>query len=216
VLVRQQMTPRHAATFGALVGVAGTAILYTTINPLTALLGASNIVLYTAAYTYLKRHSIVNTWVGSVVGAIPPVMGWTAVTGSIDGGALMMGALLYAWQFPHFNSLSWNIRDDYQRAGYKMMANSDPALNARVALRYSLALFPICWGLTALEVTSPCFMLTSAAPNAWMAWYAYQFNRDSRNDQKARKLFFSSLFHLPAIIVLMYVCVCVCVLYKVI
>eukprot|EP00035_Acanthoeca_spectabilis_P011971 m.211407 g.211407 ORF g.211407 m.211407 type:complete len:82 (+) comp15493_c0_seq1:1054-1299(+) len=66
----------------------------------------------------MKRTSVYNTWVGSVVGAIPPIMGWTSVTGSIDLNALILGAILFAWQFPHFNALSWNLRNDYSRAGF--------------------------------------------------------------------------------------------------
>ena len=78
-------------------------------------LGASTLLLYTSVYTPLKRLSIVNTWVGSVVGALPPLMGWTAATGTLDPGALILGGILYSWQFPHFNALSWNLRADYSR-----------------------------------------------------------------------------------------------------
>ena len=77
--------------------------------------GASTLFLYTTVYTPLKRLSIANTWVGSVVGALPPLMGWTACTGTLDPGALILGGILYSWQFPHFNALSWNLRADYSR-----------------------------------------------------------------------------------------------------
>lgn len=60
------------------------------------------------------------------VGAIPPMMGWVSCTGSLDPGAWLLGAILYAWQFPHFNALSWNLRPDYSRAGYRMMAVTNP------------------------------------------------------------------------------------------
>ena len=63
----------------------------------------------------MKRLSIVNTWVGSVVGALPPLMGWAACTGGIDAGGLVLAGILYSWQFPHFNALSWNLRADYSR-----------------------------------------------------------------------------------------------------
>ena len=72
-----------------------------------------DLILYTTVYTPLKRLSIANTWVGSVVGALPPLMGWTACTGNLDPGALILGGILYSWQFPHFNALSWNLRADY-------------------------------------------------------------------------------------------------------
>lgn len=63
----------------------------------------------------MKRLSILNTWVGSVVGALPPLMGWAACAGGLDAGGLVLAGILYSWQFPHFNALSWNLRADYSR-----------------------------------------------------------------------------------------------------
>ena len=106
-------------TFAAVTGAGGVLLLYTLVNPLTAELGALNLFLYTCVYTPMKRLSILNTWAGAVVGAIPPVMGWTACTGTLDPGCLIPFGVLFAWQFPHFNALSWNLRPDYSRAGYR-------------------------------------------------------------------------------------------------
>ncbi|MED6241162.1 hypothetical protein ATANTOWER_000763 [Ataeniobius toweri] len=85
-LVRGQISPLHAVSFALACGIPGVALLTLVVNPLTGFLGALNIFLYTCCYTPLKRLSIVNTWVGAVVGAIPPVMGWTAATGSLEPG----------------------------------------------------------------------------------------------------------------------------------
>ncbi|KAI0774976.1 protoheme IX farnesyltransferase [Trametes elegans] len=82
-LVRRAISPLHATGFAVATGIAGPAILWTMVNPATAILGAGNIALYAGAYTYLKRKSILNTWVGSVVGGIPPLMGWTACGGAL-------------------------------------------------------------------------------------------------------------------------------------
>ena len=82
---------------------------------ITFFVGALNIILYAGVYTPSKRYSIANTWIGAVVGAIPPLMGWAACVGHLDMGALALGMILYAWQFPHFNALSWNYRPDYSR-----------------------------------------------------------------------------------------------------
>ena len=79
-------SPLHAVGFATVIGLSGAAILGFGINPLTAGLGVFNLVLYTACYTPMKRHSIANTWVGSIVGAVPPLMGWTAATGTLDAG----------------------------------------------------------------------------------------------------------------------------------
>lgn len=86
VLVRGHLTPLHAFTFGSVTGIAGLGLLYFAVNPLTAFLGATTLFLYTLVYTPMKRLSALNTWVGSVVGAIPPIMGYTAMTGDITPG----------------------------------------------------------------------------------------------------------------------------------
>ena len=85
--------------------------------------------LYTAVYTPLKRVSIVNTWVGSVVGAIPPLIGWAGCAGSLDAGAAVLAGILYTWQFPHFNSLSWNLRPDYSKVGRLILSTFQNTLN---------------------------------------------------------------------------------------
>ena len=113
------------------------------VNPTASILAVGNLFLYTSIYTPMKRLSILNTWVGSIVGAIPPIIGWVSATGTLDFGALVLGGILFTWQFPHFNSLSWNLRPDYSRAGYRMMSVTDPELCKRVALRYLNILFEI-------------------------------------------------------------------------
>ena len=202
VLVRHALSPAHAFLFGSFSGMAGTAIL-ARVSPVSAMLGFANIILYTCVYTPMKRTSIYNTWPGAVVGAIPPLIGWTACTGgSIDSGGILLALALYAWQFPHFNSLSWNLRPDYSKAGYMMMSVLDPYMNARVSLRYALAMFPISLGMCMCDLSSWWFLLDSSLVNGYMAWHAWQFWRQS-SDSRARALFFSSLVHLPVFLILL-------------
>ncbi|KAJ3167361.1 Protoheme IX farnesyltransferase, mitochondrial [Geranomyces variabilis] len=201
-LVRHALSPLHAFSAGIVAGGAGIAMLAHFVNPLTAALGATNLILYTCVYTPMKRTSIANTWVGSVVGALPPMMGWAAATGSLDAGALLLGTMLYSWQFPHFNSLSWSLRPDYSKAGYRMASVTDPALNARVSLRHSIALFPLTWGAPLLGMTTPWFALNATFVNAYMAVKAYRFWKDP-SDKTARTLFFGSLVHLPVLLALL-------------
>jgi heme O synthase-like polyprenyltransferase len=108
-----KLTVPQALTFAISSGAAGVGMLYAFSNPVVALLGAGNIFLYAGPYTHMKRLTEANTWVGSVVGAIPPAMGWAAATGgdlmSLDNGALC--ALLFLWQFPHFFALAWMHRE---------------------------------------------------------------------------------------------------------
>ncbi|KAF7732593.1 Protoheme IX farnesyltransferase, mitochondrial [Apophysomyces ossiformis] len=204
VLGRRQLSQFHAFSFGVLTGTTGVATLATMVNPLTAALGAANILLYTAVYTPMKRASIANTWAGAVVGAIPPMMGWAAVTNALDPGAWVLGAILYAWQFPHFNALAWNLRADYSKAGYRMMAVTDPKLNARVSLRYSLAMVPLCLSMPYLGLTSWLFAVDSTIVNAGLIWGAVRFWQHS-NEKSGRQLFFGSVIHLPVLLALMMV-----------
>ncbi len=218
-VVRGIVTPSNAYTFAAISGTLGISILYVGVNPTVAILGGLNIVLYSWIYTSLKRKSIINTWVGAIVGAIPPLMGWAASNSLLLPAAWMLPLLLYAWQFPHFNALSHNIRNEYNNAGYVMTAYTNPQLNARVALRYSLAMFPICFGLSYFGVTDWIFPFDSGLLNLWLSYWAYKFWKQQKINYKlgnnggtsqgkqlanvyARKMFWGSIWHLPGVMVL--------------
>ncbi|XP_043248444.1 protoheme IX farnesyltransferase, mitochondrial isoform X1 [Colletes gigas] len=205
VLVRGYLTPAHAMTFAAISGFGGLALLINEVNGLTAILGLSNLILYSLIYTPMKRISILNTWVGSIVGAIPPLMGWAACVGNVmSPGAWIMSGLLYAWQFPHFNALSWNLRPDYSRAGYRMMAVTNPNLCRKTALRYTVALTGLCYLAPAMDVTNWWFALTSTPLNAYFLYLAWKFYKHS-DSGNSRKLFRFSLIHLPVLMILMLV-----------
>lgn len=254
-LVRSLVTPHAAAAFALACAVLGVGGLYVGVNPTVAGLGAANIFLYAGAYTPLKRISAFNTWVGAVVGGIPPLMGWAAAAGETaagDGswrellfnfpelftattnktssshaspgsdfiianetsstGGWLLASLLFAWQFPHFMALSWPIRDEYRRAGLRMLCWVHPARNSRVALRYALAFFPICMGLCAVGVTEWTFAATSTPVNVWLSYKAYLFWRAGWGSAPvaaaggtaatARGLFWASVWHLPVLMVL--------------
>ena len=198
VMVRHLVTPLHAMSFSAVCGLLGTGVLFSFANPLTAALGAANIALYAGVYTTMKRYTIANTWLGSLVGAIPPAMGWAAASGTLDWGALAMCGLLYFWQFPHFNSLSYNVRQDYCRAGYHMMSVTDIGLNARVALRNTLALVPLCIAIPFTGISHCSFSFYSVVVNTYFSYLAYNFYKNP-NKQTARELFRFSLVYLPIV-----------------
>ncbi|XP_031699314.1 protoheme IX farnesyltransferase, mitochondrial [Anarrhichthys ocellatus] len=204
-LVRGQISPLHAVSFALACGIPGVALLTLAVNPLTGFLGALNIFLYTCCYTPLKRHSIANTWVGAVVGAIPPIMGWTAATGCLEQGALLMGGFLYSWQFPHFNALSWNLREDYSRGGYRMMSVTHPGMCKRVALRHSVGLIGLSSLAPVLDVTTWTFPIVSLPINLYISYLAFRFYREGDRGS-ARKLFFCSLWHLPMLLLLALTC----------
>lgn len=204
-LVRGQISPLHAVSFAVACGVPGITLLTLAVNPLTGFLGALNIFLYTCCYTPLKRLSIANTWVGAVVGAIPPIMGWTAATGALEPGALLLGAFLFSWQFPHFNALSWNLKEDYSRGGYRMMSVTHPAMCKRVALRHSVGLIGLSTLAPVLDVTTWTFPIISLPINLYISFLAFRFYRKGDRNS-ARKLFFCSLWHLPMLLLLALTC----------
>ncbi|BFZ63044.1 Protoheme IX farnesyltransferase, mitochondrial [Saitoella coloradoensis] len=199
-LVRGAVLPNQALAFATAAGVTGVGLLTLGTNMTVAGLGLANIVLYAGVYTPMKRISIANTWVGALVGALPPLMGWAALdpTFAHPGGWALAG-LLFAWQFPHFNALAWNLRSEYARAGYRMTSVTDPALNARVALRYSLLCLPLSWALSLTSVCDPVFLIDSTLVNGWLIAESYKFWK-WRDDKRARKLFLASIWHLPLLL----------------
>lgn len=207
-LPRRYMTPLQASTFGALTGVVGVGTLYA-INPLAASLGLGTILLYCPLYTIAKRHTIYNTWLGAVVGSIPPLIGWAACTDSLSPwtqpGAYAFFALLFFWQFPHFMALSHTLRSSYASSGYRMLAVLDPAKNALVGLRYSLALIPLCATFPALGLTNAVFPWLASVPNGIMAVTAWRFWR-KREDRRAKLMFWASLVHLPVVLIMAMLC----------
>ncbi|KAH3675556.1 hypothetical protein WICMUC_002645 [Wickerhamomyces mucosus] len=217
-IVRGLLTSEQAYKFASAAGTLGVSLLYFGVNETVALLGGLNIVLYAWIYTSMKRKSIWNTWVGAIVGAIPPLMGWAASSPLTDPGAWCLAGLLYAWQFPHFNALSHNIKNEYRNAGYIMACWTNPRLNARVGFRYALWMFPICFGLTYYNITDSVFPLDSALLNGWMAYWSFKFWYQQRINYSngatptaegmklaniyAKKTFWASVWHLPGILVL--------------
>jgi heme o synthase len=231
-LVRRAISPAHAAAFAVATGLAGPALLWMMCNPTTALLGAANIALYAGPYTYMKRRTIWNTWVGAIVGAVPPLMGWTAVGGALlpsavslhfpsvlpdivasSGSAVLdnplapwaLFAVMFSWQFPHFNSLAQFVRSAYAQGGYRMLAVLDPRKNRLVALRHVILLTGICSTLVPLSgLTTWSFALTSLVPNAIWLRAAWRFNKFG-SDAHARTVFAHSLWWLPVVLGLMIV-----------
>lgn len=216
-LVRGLVSRRGALLFAIGTAAAGLGLLSIGTNPTTTALSAANIFLYAFVYTPLKRISVINTWVGAVVGGIPPLMGWVAAAGQTATtghdtwrdmlfseesiGGWLLGGILFAWQFPHFNALSHTIREEYKAAGYRMLAWVNPAHNARVALRYSVLMFPISIGLWWVGVVGHGFLVGSTVANGWLVREAYRFWRHQGAQGTARGLFWASIWQLPILLV---------------
>ncbi|VDP16869.1 unnamed protein product, partial [Soboliphyme baturini] len=176
VLVRNRISWEHALGFAVLSSISGFVILYNTTSSMTAMLGLLNIALYAFVYTPLKRITYYNTFIGSFVGAIPPLMGWTAAAGgTLCLPALVLGGILYSWQFPHFSALSWKIRRDYSKAGFRMMCILHPKLCKQTALSFSVMLTVLCSiAAPVTELTSWTFTAVSFPLNAYLCASSYR------------------------------------------
>jgi protoheme IX farnesyltransferase len=203
-LVNGSVSKEMAIGLGCLTGSTGGIMLGLGTDPITTMLGVGNIGLYAGLYTYLKPKSEINTWVGAIVGAIPPVMGWTAAGGSIlDPEAILLGSTLFLWQFPHFFALNWMYRTDYKRGGFSMVAVNDPNGDRTASLikRYGLYLASLPILSTALEVTSPMFAVEGILLNGYALHVASKFDKE-RSNGNARKVFLTSLWYLPCVMML--------------
>lgn len=118
--------PAHALNFGIILTLAGIFILYAKVNILTAFLSLLTSFLYIMVYTPMKRVTWLNTSIGAIPGAIPPLGGWAAATGHLNFSAGILFLILFLWQHPHFYSIAWLLRDDYRRAGFKMLPVLEP------------------------------------------------------------------------------------------
>jgi protoheme IX farnesyltransferase len=125
-----QLRPRDALLFGIITIVAGAAWLALAANLLAAAVALATTILYLGLYTPLKKRTPLSTAVGAIPGALPPMIGWVAAHGSLSLGGWILFAILFFWQFPHFMSIAWMYREDYARAGIRMLPVVDRKGNA--------------------------------------------------------------------------------------
>jgi len=190
------MSLNHALAFGVCTGALGTVILGTFVNPISATLAFSNIILYTLVYTPMKRVHPLNTAVGAIVGAIPPLIGWAAQTGGIEFGAWVAFLVMALWQMPHFHALSWPLRFDYGGAGYRMLSNVEPNRVPVHTLLYTIASLGLAPFAAYTGLATPHFALLGALPSLPWIYYAYQFYIHKSNIT-ARQTYKWSLYWLP-------------------
>jgi protoheme IX farnesyltransferase len=192
----------EAVRFAALVSTVGLAELLFGVNLITAFLGAVALALYVFVYTPLKKVTVHNTLIGAVVGALPPLMGWTAATGRFDRGGWALFAILFVWQLPHFFSIAWLYREDYARGGYRMLANVDPSgritrlqVFLLALLLVPVSLLPAVYGMAGRGylVAALAIGVAFCAACAWRV-------RSGSLDPAARLSFRASLAYLPLVL----------------
>ncbi|MSR41222.1 MAG: protoheme IX farnesyltransferase [Phycisphaerales bacterium] len=199
-----EVQPGFVFAAGCLIGFAGFALLVLQINMLTGVLAGANILIYVLLYTPLKPRTTMNTIVGAVCGAIPPLIGWTAVTGRIDPAAWVLAGILFVWQIPHFLALAWKYREDYARGGHAMLPVYDPdgRITSQVSLMTTLLLVPLVLSATVSGLTGWWSAAFGFFATLLFAALAVQFAR-YKDDRTARALFLGSIAWLPLILLAM-------------
>jgi heme o synthase len=174
------------------------------VNGLSAILAAATILIYIAAYTPLKRRTSLCTIVGAISGAIPPVIGWTAVQPSFGLEAWVLFGILFTWQMPHFLAIAWMYRDEYAQAGFVMLRRDDLSgcATAMQSLLYTGALIVCTLIPFYAGINSSIYLGGALALDGIMLLFAVQFLIE-RDRASARRLFFASIFFLPLILGLM-------------
>src|ERR1700693_1332532 len=193
-----------ALLFGLLISAAGFFDLQLGVNPLAALLGAVTLGSYLFIYTPLKQRSPHSTTIGAVPGAMPPLIGYAAASGTLTWDAWILFAILFIWQFPHFYAIAWMYRDDYERAGIRMLPVVEPdgESTARRILLYSLILIPISMVPKFLAMTGNLYLAGALALGLLFLYASVQVSFD-RTRQQARRVLLASVIYLPALYSLM-------------
>ncbi len=193
-----------ARIFGALLSIAGLALLAARANSLSALLALLTLVTYLAVYTPMKRRSSLSTLVGAVPGALPALIGWTASRGRIDAGGATLFAIVFLWQIPHFMAIAWLYRDDYGKAGFPMLPVVEPdgRRTGRQAVVYSAVLLPASLMATLAGVAGTVYFAAALVLGFAMIALSVRFARE-RSEATARALFFGSITYLPLLWIVM-------------
>ena len=195
-----RIRPVEASLFGALLSLAGLALLGALAGPLAALVAFSTWASYLFLYTPLKRRSHLATLVGAVPGALPPVIGWAAASGSLEPGAFILFAIVFLWQIPHFLAIAWLYRDDYERGGLKVLPviDREGRLTGRQAVLHSVALLVVSLAPVAAGLGGTLYLAGALGLGVGLTLAALQLAR-ARSLAAARSLFLASVLYLPAL-----------------
>ena len=208
-----RMSLATGLTAGILASLLGPVYLALTTNILTGVLAFSTAATYLAFYTPLKRVSPISTFVGAFPGAMPPLLGWTAVRGKLEIEAVFLFLIVFFWQFPHFQAIAWMYREEYEAAGIKMLPVVDKAGHSviRQMLAYGSTLISVSLVPTLLGMTGKVYLVGALALGLGFLWFVFRLARtklpttspDSR--RYARQLLQASVIYLPLLFALMMV-----------
>ena len=206
-----RMSLRHAIVLGLLMSIGGSFYLAIFTNPLTGFLTFLTSVVYLVAYTPLKRISPICTFVGAFPGAMPGVLGWTAARGQLEWGTLVLFAILFVWQFPHFFSIAWLYREDYEKGGIKMLpvVEEDGRSTAHRILAYSIALIPVSILPSYMGMAGKIYLVGALVLGFAMLYFGVRLAflnlplASARSKMHARHLLQATVIYLPLLFALM-------------
>ncbi|HSE43508.1 MAG TPA: heme o synthase [Acidobacteriota bacterium] len=199
-----RLTSIQALSFGAILSAAGLLYLVIFVNPLTSALAAVTLVLYLFAYTPLKRKTSLCTVVGAIPGAIPPMMGWTAVQGSIGFQALWLFSILFLWQLPHFLAIGWLYRDDYARGGFPMLSVTDTECTqtSRQVIVNTIALIAVSLLPAFIGLSGKIYFAGSLVLGILFLMMGIRLSQ-TKSSMSARQLLLASVLYLPLLLSLL-------------
>jgi heme o synthase len=187
-----------ASLFGMALAGAGLLLLGAGANVLSATLALATLVSYLIVYTPMKRRSPASTLVGAVPGALPALIGWTAASGALSLGGLVLFAIVFLWQVPHFMAIAWLYRDDYAKAGFPMLPVIDPEGRraGRQAVLYAVLLLPAAVAPALIDLSGVAYLAFAAVSSAALLALSVRF-ASARSDASARALFVGTITYLP-------------------
>lgn len=199
-----RVTAAEAAVFGSVLSTLGLVLLVSFANLAAAAVALSTLILYVFVYTPLKPVTTLNTAIGAIPGALPPVIGWAAATGQLSVEAWALFLIVFLWQFPHFLAIAWIYREDYARGGHKMLPAVDPtgAITGRQVVLHALALIPVGLFPCVIGLAGAYYFLGALLLGIYYARASCQF-WSAVSDQSARRLLRASFLYLPAILALL-------------
>jgi len=210
-LPARRMSVLHAAVAASAMIFGGTVYLWIATNALCALLTLGTAIFYLGVYTPLKRVSTICTFLGAFAGAMPPLLGWVALRNHIDWQAMVLFTILFLWQFPHFYSIAWLYREDYERADIRMLpvVYSDGRATAREILLYSIALIPVSMMPATIGMTGRLYLFGSLLLGLGFFYFGWRLSSAKlpatapRSKAPARQLLQASVIYLPLLFALM-------------
>jgi len=199
-----RIAPGRAREFGTLLSLSGVAYLLAAAGVLAAVLATATLLAYLLLYTPAKRRTPLCTLIGAVPGAMPPLIGWAAARGRLDPEAWILFAIVFLWQFPHFMAIAWMYRDDYERAGYRVLPAGERQASfvTNHTLLAVVALVPVSLLPVAAGYASPLYDLGAVILGVAFADVAARFAQRP-SGSTARRLLLASIVYLPLVFMLM-------------